>query len=209
MALVVALSLAPPVSATMLEGGTWQEDNDAGKTLSAAQVILGSGLIQIDGVLGADASDNVDLFKIRSASATQAETVLLEAFILTDTGTDAVQLFLFDAAGFGVKASNSTSEPAFAVDVAPNTVFYLGISMAAFLPRDSGDNNLFDLDGNMLTAGALDNWNDGAVPDPPFQIGLINAQPFGPAAQVPEPATLVLLGSVLTALGAIALRRRR
>ncbi|MBI4169365.1 MAG: PEP-CTERM sorting domain-containing protein [Acidobacteria bacterium] len=199
--------------ATGASGSTWIEDPlgtgaDAGKTLATAQVTSGAGsLTAISGVLdpGDDPLDAVDLFKIVAAGT--------EITATSDVGnTDTFQIFLFDASGKGVKGGFTF--PGDQLDftvLTQGATYYLAITLTGWFPYDSSDSPLFDesfFDLNSA-AGALEYWssNPGVTQDPPFTLELLGVEPATQA--VPEPATLLFLGSGLLGLGGAAWRRRR
>lgn len=186
---------------------TWTEDPDAGKDVANAQVTSAAGpLDAIFGTVG-EPDDVADLFEIRANGAT------LTAKIVDHTD---VFLFLFDAGGSGIAGVDCISGCEISAAVTDGEVYYLGVSATPWFPYNASDPPIAlfvdsDFDGifEVNNADALSGWSSsGSLPlDPPFYIDLTGVNPATQA--VPEPASLLLLGSGLLGLGAATWRGRR
>lgn len=107
MTIQLALSLPTLIflsGASVSFAATWTESGDAGDLPSAAQLTMGSGpLDAIEGSILDEADQDMFLVVIDDPAAFSASTNNAGTNLVFDDDT---QLFLFDAAGFGVLAND-------------------------------------------------------------------------------------------------------
>lgn len=213
--LALLLSVAPAFGIQL--SGVWQEEGDAPDGVAGTpQDTTGSGpLTGIGGDLGEplDLADVVDMFRIRASSGASEIKI-------SDSGFNSANflVFLFDSSGAGLGAGyfpfDAFSPKTLAVAVSAGLEYLLAVSLPEYVPIDSATTPkpLFNDDGTPNSAaGLLAGWSDttgSVIQDPPFSFTLTGVEPFT-QTQVPEPATLALLGSGLAGLAAAAWRRRR
>ncbi|OAG26812.1 DVUA0089 family protein [Thermodesulfatator autotrophicus] len=178
----------------------FQEIGDAGKTLDTA-ILVAEGTTQINGYLEfPDAFNNLagaDLFTFWWGGG---------SFEAVTSGQGDFQLFLFDQYGRGLWSNDDISQLNLNArisdpDLAPG-IYYLGISSYDYDPYNIFDEEIFS-DGPydaqlapQATEDYLAYW-DGAA----WEGDIYYTISFSSPANVPEPATIVLLGLALGILG--------
>ncbi len=187
---------------------SWNEVGDAGQNnIGAAQTPFGDGfLTSIVGTIGG--ANDVDLFGPFVISDPVGFLADVRGGATFDT-----QLFLFDAAGFGVVHNDDESGPQSAIGGQAGFgvgEYYLAISAFNADPRDAGGGDIFgfaQFAGPLLQqrmpiggAGALDAWVNSTTTTGGYTIAMQGVEPI-PA---PGAAMLALLG-----LGSVAAIRRR
>jgi hypothetical protein len=195
----------------------------AGPLLPSAEDLSGVFVTEIRGSLSQD-PNAVSLFEISIMNPVDFSAITVSAgpFGIPDT-----ELFLFDSTGLGEYYNDDISFsdtlsclpssdganpcPTLASGLGPVTpgVYYLGIARSADGPLDGSSNEIFtnslstDVVGPNAGAGPLADWDNGAFTQPDFD--LVNYDIFL-TGTTPEPATWILSGGGLLAIG--MLRKR-
>lgn len=191
------------------EAVTFTELGDAGQNLITANVVQGAvgagGTDVISGRISGIVND-ADLFSLTlSAGTTFSATV-------TGIDLDDSQLFLFNAAGFGLTANDDISATnvfsAISFTIATSGTYYLGISGYNYDPQDSTDyifpDTQFGQVAPVAGAGRLSDWvarTPGPVSFGDYTISLTTTP-------IPEPSSVLGLMAV-AGFGAVAFRRKR
>lgn len=188
---LISLGMAANVNAASLT-----ESGDAGDSLGTAGLSntqpSGTTLDSISGTLANIPNGDIDLFQILAIGGTFTVT--------TDTaGTDPAldtQLFLFDASGIGIAASNDIDNFNFrstiSLSLAAGT-YYIGISSFGSDPQSTGgDIFIIPATGQVNpangpgAASSLSSWSPNGIPSTgSYNIGFSGAQFVGASAAVP------------------------
>jgi hypothetical protein len=190
----------------------------AGPLLPGAEDLSGTPVTEIQGSLSSDPND-VSLFKIDIMNPIDFSAITVDAgpFGIPDT-----ELFLFDSTGLGVyfnddfsfsntlsclpssDLTNPCATPASGLGPVAAGIYYLGITRSANGPLDASDNEIFtnslstDVVGPNAGVGALAGWDGGAFTQPNFDLVNYDIDITG---TTPEPATWILSGGALLAIG--------
>ena len=199
----------------------------AGALPGTAQDLTSMNVTQILGVI--PDPFGVDMFKINITDFTNfsAMTVDSGAFGIPDT-----ELFLFNAAGFGVLGNDDIDggntfsclpaagpsnlcAPSLPTGVGPTSdgTYFLAITRSANSPIDGAANDLFtfpdstDVVGPNSGVGAIADWDGGVFTSPDSDLQKFDIMLTGTAPVLaPEPSTWALL---ITGLVFILLRRKK
>lgn len=190
---------------------TFSESGDAGQTLGTAAQVSIADPTQIVGAVVAP--DDADLFAL-SLTGGVSFTATSSSVGFAGGGIEDTQLFLFDAAGNGVRYNDDIDTTTFLSQIAftptASGLYYLGIAGVGFNPQDGAGNFIYQSDPfnptalvGVSSAGPLASWdfvpfsvNDSGT----YTISLAGAQP------VPEPASTLGL-ALVAGLGYLSRRR--
>ena len=199
---------------------TWAEVGDAGDLTGTAQTPTGTNpLTSITGMIGSTTDADMYLIFISTPAGFSATTVGTPG-TLGDT-----QLFLFSAAGLGVYANDDSSGggtvrsllPAgHALSPAAPGLYYLVITGFDRDPTSAGGEIFPDTPFSAVHgptgpggAAALTGYNSINGSTGTYTINLTGAGFANGAANIPEPATILLLGSGLMGVAAKIRQRRK
>lgn len=181
--LVIMLSLFSSNSLAL----TYFEVGDTGELLTTAQNV-GNGIDVIEGELE-NTGDIVDLYGLNFDFSGQVNFSLSH----TSTWFDEV-MFVFNSAGNPLLISDFKD---FTLDVNPDT-YYFAISDWNIAAIDESGKSIADDYYNIFVAdGVLAGWE---VNSSPFRYGGYSVELSQATSPVPEPATMLLLGSGLVGL---------
>lgn len=192
---------------------TWSEAGDAGELLGTAQIVSGSG--QLEGIQGSFLENDTDLYQIYIADSA--------SFSATTVGGSTVdtQLFLFDSSGVGVSfndddpGGNGVLQSTLSAVFVPSAgLYYLAITRFDRDAYSAGgliwNNSPYEAEripDGPGAQGALAGWTGPTSADSFYQIFLRGTE--GAPAVVPEPSTLLLLGSGLLGLAGYGRKRMK
>ncbi|MFZ6644905.1 PEP-CTERM sorting domain-containing protein [Undibacterium sp. TJN25] len=204
------------LAATSTQAAAITEGADTGQTLGTAQTTAGSASIDTirGSLLTTAGNDYADMFRIYLyAGSTFSATTTASSLDFNNFDTS---LFLFDSSGKGLVANDDDPNvgPTSTLHdfaVAASGYYYLAIAGAGYTPVSAGGSifgSLLGLDqvGPNGAGGsqALSGWQSISGEGDAYEIVMQSAFAGLPAADVPEPGSLMLLG-----LGAAALISRR
>lgn len=193
---IFCTALSSLAIATNVNALSFTESPDAGEFLGTAGQTntqpTGTTLDTISGILANTPNGDIDLFQILSPGGSFSATTDTAS---TDPGLD-TQLFLFDANGYGIAASNDIGSLNFYSTISLNLsagIYYVAISSFGSDPQSAGG-DIFNIPttgqvnpaNGSGAASPLSSWSANSVPGTgAYNIGVTGAQFVGSAEAVP------------------------